>query len=152
MHRLLMFLAILLPAMSGPATSTTVPTQCHLCARVAAELSPCLPYIIGISNHSVSDTGKGPKMACCAGVKDIARLAKEGNDRKSICRCIQIAMLLVGFVDPKRITELPKICGVCVNIPPIDKNFDCDKYIFLSLMHKHMHTINAFLPGTKNID
>lgn len=109
MSRILYVLVILL-LVSKSAVS--VPS----CGDVVKDLAPCLSYL----------QGKDPTPQCCAGVKSLKDLTKTKDDRVVSCNCAKEALSKFQY-DPSIIPLLPKKCGVDLNLPPIDKNFDCSK-------------------------
>ncbi|GFY92359.1 hypothetical protein Acr_08g0007550 [Actinidia rufa] len=117
MNRLLGFLAVLFLVMR-PATAAT-PT----CTKVYPKVLPCLSYLKLVT----SDEGDGPSPACCAGVKDLYNEAKSKPDRVAICECIKDALSKVGPYNPEKIHEIPKKCGIPIDLPPMHANFDCSK-------------------------
>ncbi|KAI3444423.1 hypothetical protein Pfo_001088 [Paulownia fortunei] len=84
------------------------------CGEVVKDLSPCLSYL----------QGKDPTPQCCSGVKGLKTIAKTKADRVATCNCGKQALSKFNY-DPKRLPLLPKKCGVDLNMPAIDKNFDC---------------------------
>ncbi|GFP91914.1 non-specific lipid-transfer protein [Phtheirospermum japonicum] len=109
MARLLgaLFLVLLIarPAVSVPS-----------CTEVFNDLAPCLSYLQG--------TSKSPTQECCAGLKALKAIEKTKEDRVASCNCGKQALSMFNY-DPKKLTLLPKECGVDMNMPAIDKNFDC---------------------------
>ncbi|KAM3282502.1 non-specific lipid-transfer protein [Capsicum chacoense] len=95
------------------------------CQTVTSQLSPCLPYI---RNDSGNKGGNSPTVPCCTGVNNIYKLQKSIGDRVVICNCLKTVLINLGnMVIPSRVSELPKKCGISYNMPPIDKNYDCNK-------------------------
>ncbi|KAK3026597.1 hypothetical protein RJ639_041617 [Escallonia herrerae] len=107
-------ITLLLATVARPAMSIT-PTG-PPCAVVVEDLSPCLSFI----------QGKSATPACCEGVKGLAAMARGKADLVAICNCGKLALGTITY-DPNRIPLLPKQCGVNINLPPIDKNTDCNK-------------------------
>ncbi|KAL2478696.1 Non-specific lipid-transfer protein 4 [Forsythia ovata] len=115
MARLLGILSIFVLLVLRPATAAAPP-----CTTVNAKLSSCLSYIDGHSTLPPSD--------CCAGVKEILGQATSKPDKIAICNCIKSALANLGTdVEPGRVSNLPKQCGMSVSLPPITKDYDCSK-------------------------
>ncbi|OIT34756.1 PREDICTED: non-specific lipid-transfer protein-like [Nicotiana attenuata] len=113
MARLPVFLCFLLLALMG--SSSAAPS----CPTVKTQLAPCHSYVEG-------NLKADPSEACCSGLKDILELVKTREDGVSLCNCIKTTVIDDRDI-PSRIAELPKKCGLPYKIPPIDKNFDCNK-------------------------
>ncbi|KAK4483527.1 hypothetical protein RD792_010724 [Penstemon davidsonii] len=91
------------------------------CATIESELSSCVAYIVDRMMESPSPT-------CCSGVKSIAGQVSSKQDAVAVCNCIKAVLVQLGNqVVPGRVSDLPKKCGVPINLPPIDKNYDCSK-------------------------
>lgn len=86
------------------------------CPRVATMLAPCFGYI----------NGQEPSRMCCSSVENLQKMGKTKDDRVAMCNCVKQVTRLINY-DPKRITLLPKKCGVSLTFPPVDKNYDCSK-------------------------
>ncbi|CAA2998611.1 non-specific lipid-transfer -like [Olea europaea subsp. europaea] len=115
MARLLEILSIFVLLVLRPATAAA-----PSCSTVTAKLTSCVSYIDDQSAQPTSD--------CCAGVKSILAQATSKPDKIATCNCIKSALAIVGNkVDTGRVSSLPKQCGMSVNLPPIDKNYDCSK-------------------------
>ncbi|GFY95962.1 hypothetical protein Acr_11g0002680 [Actinidia rufa] len=115
MNRLLGFLAVLF-LVSRPAMAAA-----PSCTKVITELLPCLSYLKLVP----SDKGDGPSPACCAGVEDLYDEGKSKPDREAICECIKDALGKIGPYNPEKIPEIPKKCGVPIDLPPVHADFDC---------------------------
>ncbi|XP_059654204.1 non-specific lipid-transfer protein-like [Cornus florida] len=100
------------------------------CPTVVNKLTPCLTYIKG---------GTNPSKNCCKGAKDLNDLAKAKPDRVAICNCIKQILPAIGSYDPSRIASLPKKCNLSINLPPIDKNYDCSTISFQAYDQKFQH-------------
>ncbi|KAJ7962566.1 Non-specific lipid-transfer protein [Quillaja saponaria] len=92
------------------------------CTSVTPEISPCLSFVKG-GGADAND----PSSNCCNGVKDLSGKATTKSDRTAVCNCIKQALSSIGQYDPSRISQLPKACGISLNLPPIDRNTDCSK-------------------------
>ncbi|XP_052193795.1 non-specific lipid-transfer protein-like [Diospyros lotus] len=112
-HRLLVFVGLLFVA-SRPAMAAA-----PSCGIVSTALAPCLSFVKG------DDSRARPSDACCAGVKKISELAKSHDDRVAVCNCGKAALSMIGDYDPSLIPLIPQQCGVAIDLPPIDKDFDC---------------------------
>ncbi|KAK6158869.1 hypothetical protein DH2020_006183 [Rehmannia glutinosa] len=110
MSRLLYFLVVLVLLVSKSAVS--VPS----CEEVVKDLTPCLGFLVGNTNV--------PTPQCCAGIKALKDIVKTQPDRVASCNCGKQALSNFNY-DPNRLPLLPKQCGVDLNMPAIDKNFDC---------------------------
>ncbi|KAI3764357.1 hypothetical protein L2E82_14364 [Cichorium intybus] len=87
------------------------------CGRVTSKLTSCLGFI----------NGHEPTNSCCTSVKSLTGMGKTRDDRVAICNCVKQVMKRLNNYDPKRITLLPKKCGVSLKFPPIDQDYDCKK-------------------------
>ncbi|KAI3449266.1 hypothetical protein Pfo_005931, partial [Paulownia fortunei] len=93
------------------------------CTTIDSKLVSCVTYIEG---HIMV----GPSSACCAGVEAIVAEATTKKDQVAICKCLKVALVQLGnLVVLDRFSDLPKECGIPIILPPIDKNFDCSKYV-----------------------
>ncbi|KAL4586149.1 hypothetical protein LXL04_010781 [Taraxacum kok-saghyz] len=98
------------------------------CGRVTGKLTSCLSYI----------NGHDPTNSCCSSIKGLTGMGKTKEDRVAICNCVKQVMERLNFFDPKRITLLPKKCGVTFQFPPIDHDYDCNKVeIDMDVLHVH---------------
>ncbi|KAG6395002.1 hypothetical protein SASPL_145593 [Salvia splendens] len=86
------------------------------CVLVVKDVAPCLEYL----------QGKGASPECCQGVNDLRGYAKTKEDRTAICSCVKQALSSYKY-DPKLIPLLPKKCGSNLELPPVDKDYDCSK-------------------------
>ncbi|KAF3654154.1 hypothetical protein FXO38_10278 [Capsicum annuum] len=121
-HHFLVFLslALLISSLSIQYVLGAAPLDdpVSTCITVAIKLDPCLQYII---------KGDGPTEACCTGVSDVSKLGQSKRDRVVICLCLQKMIINLDSKDiPPRVAELPNKCGVSYNMPPIDKNYNCN--------------------------
>ncbi|CAK9182027.1 unnamed protein product [Ilex paraguariensis] len=91
------------------------------CAQVKHETTPCLTFL-QLQGEVIQD----PSPACCSGVKYIASQANTKADRISMCDCVKEALSSILY-DPQRLPLLPNLCGVKLNLPPIDQNYNCDE-------------------------
>nr|AWN82508.1 cyclic nucleotide-gated channel 7 [Nicotiana tabacum] len=115
MARFLVFLALALVIISKKGALGAPPS----CPTVTTQLAPCLSYIQG---------GGDPSVPCCTGINNIYELAKTKEDRVAICNCLKTAFTHAGNVNPTLVAQLPKKCGISFNMPPIDKNYDCNTF------------------------
>ncbi|KAF5451737.1 hypothetical protein F2P56_026816 [Juglans regia] len=92
------------------------------CSDVITKLTPCLPFVQGKENK--------PSTQCCGGAKELVTAAKSKQDRQTICECIKAAGSSAGKIDPSRITQLVKDCGLKIDLPPISSRTDCSKVSF----------------------
>ncbi|XP_060218426.1 non-specific lipid-transfer protein-like [Lycium barbarum] len=123
MARFLVYLslALLISTLLNQYNALSAPS----CQTVTSQLSPCLSYI---RKDGAKKVGDGPSVPCCTGVNNIYQLAKTKPDRVVICNCLKTVLINLGNnVIPSRISGLPKKCGVSFNMPPLDKNYDCNK-------------------------
>lgn len=117
MNRLLALLALLLLLSRStlpepvPAAAPAVP-----CSQIVNKLTPCYSYISGKEDE--------PTQPCCNGVKEISDAIKSKADKQAACECIKGALSKIKY-DPNLIPQLPKKCGVPINLPPIGKDTDC---------------------------
>ncbi|KAK7258513.1 hypothetical protein RIF29_24092 [Crotalaria pallida] len=88
------------------------------CTTVIQDIAPCSNYLL---------QSKDPSQACCNGVKKVSGEAKSQKDRTDMCNCLKQGLASIGKYDPKRISQLPKACGLSITLPPIDQNTDCSK-------------------------
>lgn len=115
MARLLRILSVFVLLVLRPARAAT-----PSCPTVTAKLASCLSYI--------DDQSTQPASSCCAGLNGILAQAKSKQDKIAVCNCIKSALANLGNkVDTGRVSGLPKKCGMSVDLPPIDKNYDCSK-------------------------
>lgn len=115
MARLLGILSVFVLLVLRPARAAT-----PSCPTVTAKLASCLSYI--------DDQSTQPASSCCAGLNGILAQAKSKQDKIAVCNCIKSALANLGNkVDTGRVSGLPKKCGMSVDLPPIDKNYDCSK-------------------------
>nr|GEV25523.1 non-specific lipid-transfer protein-like [Tanacetum cinerariifolium] len=77
-------------------------------------LPPCLGFI----------NGQEPSEFCCSSVRNLKDMGKTKDDRVAMCNCVKQVTRIITY-DPKRITLLPKKCGVDSTFPPIDKEYNC---------------------------
>ncbi|CAN4108429.1 unnamed protein product [Withania somnifera] len=122
MARFLVFLSLVLIIISALSNSKQYVLSAPSCQAVTSQLSPCLPYI-------KKDSGiNSPTVPCCTGVNKLYKLAKTKGDRVVICNCLKTVLVNLGnSVISSRVADLPKKCGVSFNMPPINKNYDCNK-------------------------
>ncbi|PWA45573.1 non-specific lipid-transfer protein [Artemisia annua] len=102
------------------------------CARVVAMLPPCWGFI----------TGQDPSEFCCSSIKNLEDMGKTKEDRVAMCNCVKQVSRIVSY-DPKRITVLPKKCGLDSTFPPIDQEYDCKEYVSF-FPHNHSSFIVKF--------
>lgn len=88
------------------------------CSEVAKQIGPCANYL---------KEGTKPSQVCCNGVKYLDGNVKSKQDRVAVCNCVKNALSDMGKYDPNRIAQLPKQCGLNINLPPVDGNTDCNK-------------------------
>ncbi|OIT22519.1 PREDICTED: non-specific lipid-transfer protein 1-like [Nicotiana attenuata] len=118
MARFLVFLALALVVTALSNDALGAPPSCQ---TVTTQLAPCLSYI-----QRSAKGGDNPSVPCCTGIDNIYQLAKTKEDRVAICNCLKTAFIHAGNVNPTLVAELPKKCGISFNMPPIDKNYDCN--------------------------
>ena len=90
------------------------------CPEVILQIAPCASFL-------QQNSMKKPSQACCNGIKKLSGDAGTQKDRTAICQCLKQGLAKIGKYDPKRITLLPKDCGVSVKLPPIDQKTDCSR-------------------------
>ncbi|EEF35288.1 Nonspecific lipid-transfer protein B, putative [Ricinus communis] len=79
------------------------------CAQVNLLLGTCMPYLIGFDSS--------PSLACCAGVRNLKRLAPTTADRRVACDCVKAAAARHPNIRDDAASTLPNKCGVDFNIP-----------------------------------
>ncbi|KAJ8900531.1 hypothetical protein K2173_025308 [Erythroxylum novogranatense] len=112
---LLVVLLSFLLLTSRPALCSSIGVAVS-CPVVQTNLAPCLSF--------VSSKSDKPDGSCCSGVKNINSSAKTKDDRKAVCECIKDGLKGVKY-EPKRIPEIPKKCGLPINLPPIASDTNC---------------------------
>lgn len=75
------------------------------CGQVTSNLATCLGYL---------QKGGSVPSTCCAGVRNIAGMARTTPDRQAACNCIKATAIKV-HVNERNAQALPGICKV--NIP-----------------------------------
>ncbi|KAL3829752.1 hypothetical protein ACJIZ3_018554 [Penstemon smallii] len=108
------FLSVIVLLLIISKSALSVPS----CGEVVSDLAPCLRFLRGKETK--------PRARCCSGVKELKGLAKTKADRVAICNCGKKAGSNFE-IDSKKVTILPKKCGVDIKMPAIGKNFDCSK-------------------------
>ncbi|KAI3498215.1 hypothetical protein L1887_33984 [Cichorium endivia] len=100
------------------------------CARLAAMLAPCVRYISG-------QQPSRPSNFCCSSIKNLKGMMKTKDDRVAICNCVKQAITVIRF-DPERIPLLPKKCDLDVKLPPVDKDYDCErtKVVYMKVLQE----------------
>lgn len=91
----------------------------QLCIGAVRRLEPCNPYFKDRTRTRL----------CCVGVQSYKDAGKTREDRVSLCNCMK------NFwpdKDGRVIQALFQTCEADMNFPIIDKDFDCNKYFFLS--------------------
>ena len=94
------------------------------CASTVMALAPCLDFLRG--------KDAAPSKACCSGAQKLNDELKTKEQKQEACECIKNALKSYDGIDNSRIPEVPKQCKIQTTLPPIDANFDCSKYAFIS--------------------
>ncbi|KAF5816368.1 putative plant lipid transfer protein/Par allergen [Helianthus annuus] len=85
------------------------------CARVAASLRPCLPYL--------TNGGGDVPPGCCTGILALNASATTTVARQATCNCVQSSISGINF---GLAAGLPGMCGVTGNVlANISLNTDC---------------------------
>ncbi|GAB2291088.1 hypothetical protein Dimus_025343 [Dionaea muscipula] len=114
-------LVVLAAVMAAALVLNMIPaaTAAPSCSTVTSELTPCLRFI--------TDADNTPSVPCCEGVRYVENEIHEIQDSVTICDCIKQAITNITFVDALRIPQLPPLCGVPIQLPPIDDQFNCSR-------------------------
>ncbi|XP_021748090.1 non-specific lipid-transfer protein A-like [Chenopodium quinoa] len=91
------------------------------CVDVVSDSAPCLPFI--------SKSTDSPSDFCCAGIRNVAGMAKSQSDEVQICDCLKANMAEFDY-DPTLVADLPKLCLVNITLPPINNTTDCSRVSF----------------------
>lgn len=104
------------------------------CAKLKAQLVPCLVYLKRCSNNSIGIACKAPPVACCLNLGRIGRQINSDIDAKNMCSCILKEVVVEDdrlAVSGKAISRLPKACMIDMKIPVINNKTNCAKYVKL---------------------
>ncbi|MFS7924421.1 putative plant lipid transfer protein/Par allergen [Helianthus anomalus] len=104
------------------------------CARVAANLEPCLGYL--------TNGGDVPP-TCCTGIHALNASATTTVSRQATCNCFQALAGAISGINYNAIGDLPDMCGVNLAFN-ISANTDCSQYVHLYTFHQAVSLIFIF--------
>ncbi|KAL2893229.1 putative non-specific lipid-transfer protein 2 [Bienertia sinuspersici] len=74
----------------------------------------------------ISNTTPSPSDSCCSGVKNVAAMANNHENKVHVCDCLKTSLAVFKY-DPALVAELPQKCSVNLSLPPISEDTDCSK-------------------------